>query len=132
MFCCDIKHEDDDEDTERQVQLRVLPPQIPQVCPMEILCPVTSLWLSPSLCMIEDGIKRLSDDISCIKYLNKLGYVTDDVVTQVCRRLFAIQRLLLLFKEVLLSGDRLRCLLNICARFIHNDKCWGFASIRWL
>ena len=49
------------------------------------------------LCEIEDGIKRLSDDISCIKHLNKLGYVTDDVVKQVCRRLFAIQRLLLLY-----------------------------------
>ena len=28
---------------------------------------------------------------------------------------------------------RFCCLLNICARFIHNDECWEFASTsKWL
>ena len=35
--------------------------------------------------------------------------------------------------KLLLSADHQRCLVNICARFIHSDDCWGFASTtEWL
>ena len=73
--------------------------------------------------VLDNEIEKISSFISC------LHSVDVNVADKVYKRAMANRCLLVQIKNLLLSGDQSKCLLNICSRLVSNDdEYWGYTS----
>lgn len=77
--------------------------------------------------VLDNEIDKIS---SFIDNLHAMGVnVADKARDKVYKRALANRCLLVQIKNLLLSGDQSKYLLNICARLVRNDdEYWGYAS----
>ena len=83
--------------------------------------------LRESYCVhvLDNEIEKISSFIDNIHTVDANG---PNVSDKVYKRALANRSLLVQIKNLLLSGDQSKCLLNICSRLVHNDEYWRYTS----
>lgn len=93
---------------------------------VELQCAIVTFESSKSSFVTRDAFGSVINPGGTLESAITSSWVALENAITICN-------LLLLYIKLLLSADHQRCLLNICARFVHSDKCWGSASTsEWL
>ena len=131
MSCCyPLMHDRDDEDkgTYASIDTNGINRELVQ------------LSLARGLAICKDGGEGGLRELYCVHVLDneieKISSFIDNLHTvdpnvqsdKVYKRALANRCLLVQIKNLLLSGDQSKCLLNICSRLVHNDEYWGYTS----